>query len=305
MHQLYAPLEPFSQFGRDGQAGLSVPAGIGLIGSDSGWAGSPTALRRTADGIRTTALSPGYLNATSALTGGAQFMFGGIPGFSQIGQMLQQLIGMLQQAFGNQSPPENQYTDATASSTGDPHLAFDGTQSNGTASSQHFDSMVSHNDLIDSDSIPGGYQIATQVTQPNANGITLNKSATITSNYGQSQISVDNAGNASITLGGEPLAISSGQTLDLGNGQTVTKNADNSLTVINTNGQGGTINTTLKPNGGGVDVTTRAHNADLGGDIVTGPTPQPNPALQIDAPLQTPHFTHPFERHHPHPQTWY
>ncbi|MFN2527630.1 MAG: hypothetical protein ABR584_02825 [Candidatus Baltobacteraceae bacterium] len=214
-------------------------------------------------------------------------MLGNMPTYGPIGQLIQQLMGLLQQLLGTAGgisqgpPPENFYNDATASSTGDPHLAFGGTRANGQAQNAHFDSMSSHNDLVDSDSFAGGYQVSTQVTTPNANGVTSNQSATVTTNYGATQVSLDRSANASITENGQAVSISAGQTLDLGNGETVTKNNDGSLSVIGVNGQGGTINTTLRATGGGVDVTTTAHNVDVGGDIVNGSqqTPQPQPIV--------------------------
>lgn len=212
----------------------------------------------------------------------ANLMLGSAPGAGSIAAIIQQIFGMLQQLLGSLTggATENAYRDASASSTGDPHLAFSGTQANGTTQNAHFDSMTAHESLLDSDSFSGGYRIATQVTAPNANGITSNKSATITSNYGLTQVSLDNQGAATILSGGAPVQIAAGQTLDLGNGETVTKNNDGSLGVINVDGNGGTMNTTLRVNAGGVDVSSTAHAIDLGGDILGAPAQmQPQRAL--------------------------
>ncbi|MBD5654503.1 MAG: hypothetical protein IAI50_04905, partial [Candidatus Eremiobacteraeota bacterium] len=50
--------------------------------------------------------------------------------------------------------------------------------------------------------------------------------------------------------------------------ETVTLNADKSLTVVDNDATGGSITTTLRANGtGGVDVTNNAQNVDLGGSL--------------------------------------
>lgn len=279
MNQLYAPFE------RPAPAPLAPPAYD--TPAPASWM-QPFPLRRPSDAIAACPLPAGFLKETAGISAGAQNVLGGFPGFGQIAQLIQQLIAALQQLFGNQQPSEPAYTDATASSTGDPHLAFNGTQTNGIANAQRYDSMSSHADLLDSDSFDGGFQISTTVTQPAANGTTMNKSATITANNGQTVITMENTGTATITASGQQLSIDPGQTLDLGNGETVTKNQDGSLTVINVNGEGGAIRTTLKPTGTGVDITATAHNVDLGGDI-TRPASSVVHPLEIQPPLITPH----------------
>ncbi|GAC1393164.1 MAG: hypothetical protein NVSMB31_12260 [Vulcanimicrobiaceae bacterium] len=270
---LQGPQQQFGAFSTPGaQSGLAAPDWLQREGGN----GMP--LRRPGDGITFCPLPPGYGNGGS-LGGFPGGMLTGFPGAGQIGALINQIMGLLQSLLqtlgGGQGTvpqaPESFYNDATASSTGDPHLAFDGTQGNGNRQSARFDSMVGHTDLVDSDSFNGGYLVSTQVTTPNASGVTLNKSATLTTNYGQTQITLDNSGNTSITSNGQVIPITSGQTLDLGGGQTVTKNNDGSLSMVNTNGQGGTMNTIFKSNGAGIDVTTSAHQVDLGGDIVNPP----------------------------------
>lgn len=288
MNQLNSPLERAQQFG------FHAPLEIDPFLTKRSL-GFP--LQRPADGISTCLPPPGYATSRGNPFGNAsQYMLAGFPGFAQIGRLIQQLIAALQQYFAGADGHQTQYTDATASSTGDPHLAFYGTEQGGQSTSAHFDSMFGHDDLLDSDSFAGGFRISTQVTAPATNGTTMNKSATITSNYGQTHVSLDNSGTATIAAGGQPLTIQAGQTLDLGNGETVTENIDGSLTVINTNGEGATINTTLKVNNGGVDVVTKAHNADLGGDLTTQ-TAQPPTIMH---PLQ-PEID---QSRHPLPSIW-
>lgn len=293
MNQLYAPFE------RPAPSPFAAPPYDALPAATQ-WT-QPFPLRRSPDAIATCPLPPNYLNQTAGIAGGSQAVLGGFPGLGMISQLIQQLIGVLQQFFGNQTPPEPAYANATASSTGDPHLAFNGTQSNGTANTQRYDSMTSHPDLLDSDSFDGGFQISTVATPPAPNGTTMNKSATITSNYGRTSITMQNTGEAAITVSGQNVSIDLGQTLDLGNGETVTKNQDGSLTVININGEGGAINTMLKPTGAGVDVTSSAHNVDLSGDITRPAAPPLIHPLQYQPPLLTPHTPPPAPYQ---PQPW-
>jgi hypothetical protein len=207
--------------------------------------------------------------------------FGGLRGMSGI---LSQLLAIVQQLlsaigmggafgglFGNSQTPQPYFESATASSTGDPHLAFNGTASNGGSSQTRFDSMIGHTDLLDSDSFAGGYTISTSVTKPAGNGVTYNRKATIATNFGATQVSLDRNGNATILQNGQTISLANGQSLSLGNGETVTRNADGSLVVRDDNGMGGTIATTLSENGQGVDVNAQATRVDLGGDLVTQP----------------------------------
>jgi hypothetical protein len=206
-------------------------------------------------------------------------MFGPLPGLlQQLLQMLQYMMGGSFASDGGCSPygygngscspygNEQFFQNANGASEGDPHLSFNGSKWN---------SMVSHPDLLNSDSIPGGFRISTQVTSPNERGITRNQSATIALGNGQTKISMNNDGQASITENGQNIPISAGQTLALGNGAQVTCNPNGSLTVDACNGTGGRIDTTLTANGKGVNVDVTAHDVDLGGALVRGPQEWP------------------------------
>jgi len=207
---------------------------------------------------------------------------------TQIGQLISQLFG------GGGSPgnggsfggnPEQLFGAANGGSVGDPHLSFNG---------QHWNDMSSQSDLLDSASFAGGFQLSTQATQPNQNGVTYNQSATISSNYGLNSVSMDNDGNTTIMQNGQQVSLGRGQTLDMGNGETVTANQDGSLQVLADDGTGGTINTTMRANGNGVDVTTNAQNVDLGGALVNGPGAQASPQPQpFPTPLPIPPGTIP------------
>lgn len=191
--------------------------------------------------------------------------------------LMQQLIAMLQWMMGSGSASPSPYPgagcpssgggaeqffpSANGASAGDPHLSFNG---------NHWNSMVSHPDLLSSDSIPGGFRISTQVTPPNARGATWNQSASVTTNNGATTISMNNAGQPTIESYGQNIPIADGQTVQLGNGESVTRNGNGSLTITAQNGSGGQIVTTLTAQGQGVNVDVSAQNVDLGGALVDG-----------------------------------
>jgi hypothetical protein len=185
------------------------------------------------------------------------------------------------------SLPETMYANATASSVGDPHDTFSGSTAQGQSLSQHWDDMNAHHDLLNSDSFVGGYRISTTATQPNANGVTYNASATIATDGGATAVTMNANGSYSVTENGQNVALQKGTAIPIDATESVTLDADGSLTVADANASGGTLTTTLKSNGdGGVDVNAHAANVDLGGyladrsTIVTGPVRR-----QTDTPL--------------------
>jgi len=193
-------------------------------------------------------------------------MFGPLGGLiQQLMQMLQSLMGQTSGMPGFPGMPggngEQYFSNATGGSVGDPHLSFNG---------NHWNSMASHADLLHSDSIPGGFRVSTQVTPPNQNGAAWNQSATISMNGGATTVSLNNNGMPTIERDGEPITLADGQTTQLGNGESVTRNANGSLTVVAQNGSGGEITTTLTSQGQGVNVEVSAQNVDLGGALVRG-----------------------------------
>jgi len=192
--------------------------------------------------------------------------------------------------------PQQYFGNASASSTGDPHLAFSG---NGT--NAHWDSMNGHADLLDSNSFNGGFQLSTQTTTPNANGVTYNGSASVATHNGNTRVTLDNAGNATIDRNGQAFALQNGQSYDLGGGERVSRGADGSVDITERNAHGGSIDTTLRDNGQGVDVDVQARNVGLGGDLVNGgngnaggyqapPELMPLPRVGVPAPhVRPPH----------------
>lgn len=205
-------------------------------------------------------LNPGSSSDPMSPFGGfALYGAGGL--FGMIANLLQQLASMLRGNTGSgQNADERFFNSATGSSTGDPHLAFN---------DKHWDDMTSHPDLLHSDSFSGGYRLSTDVTAPNANGVTLNRSASIETHFGRTSVSLDNTGNAAIDDDGRRITLQPGTTIDLGDGETVARNQDGSLQVTDANDAGGSVTTTLRTVGGGVDVSVSAQNVDLGGDLTS------------------------------------
>lgn len=190
----------------------------------------------------------------------------------QVMAAIRQLLSMLGSGGGNAQAPQAYFQSADASSTGDPHLAFDGTGASG-ATHTRFDSMTGHRDLLNSRSFGGGFRVSTRTTQPDAKGITYNRSATVTTNYGGTQVTLENDGDAYVMENGRRFNLAAGSAYNLGNGEAVTRGADGSVQVRENNAQGGSILTTLTQNGQGVDARMHAVNVELGGDLLPGGSP--------------------------------
>jgi hypothetical protein len=186
---------------------------------------------------------------------------------------------MLQSLMGYGCNPERYFANATGSSDGDPHLSFNGARWN---------DMASQPNLVNSDSFPGGFRVSTRVTPPNGKGVTWNQSATVSLNNGATAITMNNDGQASITNYGRQISIGHGQTLQLGDGESVACEQDGALRIIAQNGAGGGIETTLSPQGSGVNVDLTAHRVDLGGALVNGPGSSPVPPFPGPTPVTSP-----------------
>jgi hypothetical protein len=196
-----------------------------------------------------------------------------------ISQLTSYLSGQTSASSTSQTQqPENYFTSASASSTGDPHDAFNGTSASGANVNDKWDSMQSHGDLLNSNSFFGGYQVSTTTTAPNAQGITYNSSATVTTNGGNTSVTMNQGGSYTVTENGQNVTLTQGQATQIGRGESVTLNADNSLTITDTNHQGGTLTTTLSNNGNGIDVNASGSNVDLGGYLVNKTENAANPA---------------------------
>jgi hypothetical protein len=210
--------------------------------------------------------SPAYGNGYGN-SGSLAGLFGPLMGvLQQLMQVLQSLTGCGGNSpyGGSGCPPFGQerfFQNATGSSEGDPHLSFNGAKWN---------NMASQPDLLNSNSVPGGFQISTQTTPPNGKGATWNQRATISLNNGATTVSLNNQGEATINSYGRSVSIARGQTVQLGNGESVTCEQNGALRVCATNDMGGRIDTTLTAQGKGVNVDVTAHNVDLGGALVNG-----------------------------------
>ena len=204
----------------------------------------------------------------------------GLSGFNAIMNgfvnALQNVLASIGRQFGvtpasgqSASPAQTYFASATASSVGDPHDTFDGTPGSGANVERKWDSMNSHADLLDSDSIAGGYRVSTTVTSPNDEGVSTNARAQVALDGGAAKITMDQDGSYSVFENGRDTSLERGRAQPLGNGESVTLNADSSLSVNATNGSGGTLATKFTARGGGVDVENSATNVDLGGYLVT------------------------------------
>jgi hypothetical protein len=225
-------------------------------------AGSPGNERfpaATADGVR----PAWYGGAQSAKSpGGSAGGTGG--GF------FSRMAGVVQGAFGRGGGTT--FRDVTLGSTGDPHLSVNGTTgAGGTANvNQRYDSMTGHGDLFSTAGFGDGFNVATTVTAPGANGVTQNASATASMNGGNDSVTMTNTGLVSVTSGGAATALAPGQTLMLSGGATVSESASGAVTIAERRGDE-RLTTTFAQNGtGGVDVTARGHDVTLSGDLIAG-----------------------------------
>ncbi len=206
-------------------------------------------------------------NPAGGFSSGFSNFFSGL--FSWLTNAMNSLAGSTL-AGGTGAAPEQSFQSAGVSSLGDPHLSVNGTTTSGQTVDGRWDSMAAHADLLSSDSFAGGLQVSNAVTSPSASGVTLNSSVTIATNNGNTQVSLDGSGNATISNFGLQTAMQAGQQYALGNGEVVTDNANGSVSISDANGQGGTFTATLSRNGaGGVDFSAGAKNVDLGGYLVS------------------------------------
>jgi hypothetical protein len=269
-------------------------------GGDGGSAGRASALFRpqAPDGVA----RPWWASGAIAGDGGGGKAIGGMFGTTNasngsIAGIITGLLSLLQQLVGSflnqnqttapaQTPtqPQDQhcpaasagqrFEDVDVSSTGDPHLAAVGTREDGGgAIDAHWDSMTSQNDLVHSGQIDGGYRVSTSVTQAGANGVTSNQSATVHANFDQDAVTMNRDGSFAVYDNGAEVRLGKGESAVLSGGETVTENDDGSLVVGARSATGGTIATTLRANGAGVDVTTHAHDIAVGGDAISHADP--------------------------------
>lgn len=173
------------------------------------------------------------------------------------------------QPGGSAGPAEQYFKNASASSVGDPHESFRGTTASGAAIDTAWDSMSSHANLLSSGSFDGGYRVSTTVTQPGDRGVTYNERATVATDGGNTTVSLHKDGSTDVTSYGRHVELETGHAVRLSDGESVMRNADGSLTIDDANGRGGSMHTTLRSTGSGVDVETTGNDVALGGYLVS------------------------------------
>jgi hypothetical protein len=261
------------------------PSRLATLMPYAGWGGSPAESAGPNVVPSWDFVQPAFSGAAPRATSAQSSWLGGIgSGISGIinsfGSVMNNFIALINNqlnALGGgsgsqatpQAGPEQFVSTATLTDWGDPHLSATATTDAGQAIGSSWDSMDAHANLLSSDSFDGGFQIATAVTDPNAQGVTLNSSADVHTQNGNVDVELGGSG-AQISEYGRTIAMQAGQSYALGNDEVVTENANGSLVIDQSNANGGTIATTLSLNGaGGVDVNASASNVDLGGYLLT------------------------------------
>jgi hypothetical protein len=238
----------------------------------------------------------------STFPGGApNVSSGGMAGIlAQLESRVQQYIGRLSSALLGTSPAARgaaaaaqgaaaTFAGVSLASVGDPHLSVTGTQqhADGTTANvdSHFDSMTAHQNLFSTNDFGDGFNVSTTVTQPSANGVTQNASATASMDFGRETVTMTNAGALSVIDHGQVVGLAAGQSVTLSGGQRVSEAANGAVTIAETS-FGENLSTTFTPTGGGVDVTASGQNVTLAGDLITGgTTPVAQPIADVRHPL--------------------
>ena len=224
-------------------------------------------------------------------TAGASYPPASVPGQGGIQGMLGQIVGLLQQLVGSMSggfgpaplsgqqqaampqPASATFSNATLSSTGDPHLAISGTQVQpGGATTQisdRYDSMSGQRNLFSTNDFGDAFRVSTTTTTPNANGVTYNASATATMDHGGASVTMGAGGAVSVTSNGAPVALAAGQSITLAGGEVVSESTGGAVSIAEQNANGEALTTTFSYNGSGVDVNaTASGGVRLGGALV-------------------------------------
>ncbi|GAC1616067.1 MAG: hypothetical protein NVS4B5_06070 [Vulcanimicrobiaceae bacterium] len=237
----------------------------------------------------------GYANAQVAL-GQSQFMAIVTQLLGSVSSLLARLGDMLGDGRSGAAPSsENEtfFKRATAGSVGDPHESFHAIVPSGAGVDRTWDSMTSHDNLLASRSFDGGYRIASTVTAPSPSGVTTNDRVSVTTAGGNAHVTMNKDGSYDVVAYGRNVALETERAVAVAGGETVMKNADGSLTVRDTNDRGGYIETTLRSNGSGVDVTSTAENVALGGYLVDRHDGDLSPIASGVAPFEPPGFPPP------------
>jgi len=295
----------------DGLNGTAAPWAVPNAGVGSFPPGSPGNLgygAASSDGVR-----PAWFGGNSDSSASAAL---GAPGggTSSISGILAQLMSSVQQSINqlsnalmgtsstgaaattaaNASPSSGAATfqNVSLGSVGDPHLSVSGTEQNADGSTKgvnsKFDSMSGHADLFSTRDFGDGFHVSTSVTQPSANGITQNASATASMDGGRENVTMSNTGAVSITDHGQAVALSAGQSVTLSGGQRVSEAANGSVSITESAFNENLTTTFANNGGGGVDVTAQGQNVTLSGALITGGS---TPVAQAPANVRPPNVT--------------
>jgi hypothetical protein len=148
--------------------------------------------------------------------------------------------------------------------------------------------MVGHSDLFSTRDFGDGFHVSTSVTQPSANGVTQNASATASMDGGRENVTMTNTGAVSVTDHGQAVALSAGQSITLSGGQKVAEAANGSVSITESAFNENLTTTFAQNGGGGVDVTAQGQNVTLSGALITGGS---TPVAQTKANVRPPNVT--------------
>jgi hypothetical protein len=272
----------------NGASGLWQQNGAGLEGNAASWIGESfnPGYAAGGDGFRPDWWNGGN-SAASPYTSLPGLGQGGPAGIlSQIMSLLQQIVGSLGGGStlggtagaapgfpGEAQGPTATFSNVALSSTGDPHLAVTGTEqnANGTTTNvnDHYDSMTCHKDLFSTNDFGDHFRVSTTATTPNANGVTMNATATASMDHGRSSVTMGQNGAVTVVNDGQATTLGAGQTMTLAGGEVVSENASGGVSIAQQNANGESMTTTFAWNGSGVDVTANASGGvTLGGDLI-------------------------------------
>ena len=181
--------------------------------------------------------------------------------------------------------PQERFVSVQVSSKGDPHEIITAKTAKGKSFTDRWNSMTAHATLLDSNSFGNSFRVSSEVTAPNAHGVTHNKSVSI--DDGNTRVTMNNNGTYRVTSGDHVYTLSDDHPVHVGNGETITLSKDKSATngvslaVTQTGAHGAKLDATLEADHGGVNVSATGQNVDLGGYLVNGkhntvdPDPKP------------------------------
>jgi hypothetical protein len=129
--------------------------------------------------------------------------------------------------------------------------------------------MNAQHDLLSTNDFHDGFHVSTTATQPNANGVTYNASATATMDHGRESVTMGPGGTVTVDNFGTQSTLAAGQSITLAGGEVVSENTSGAVSIAEQNARGAALTTTFSYNGSGVDVNaTASGGVTLGGSLV-------------------------------------